>query len=426
MARGSAMTTRRSRFTTTLLLLAVVAVVAAILEGGGRFLTRGREQNLMISPHLNWSDVQRFHPDLMWALKPNLDGVVQRVRTPEGTLDSSIETNALGLRNSPIGPKGDRLRILALGDSTTFGAGVNGDETWPAQLQKALDPEDAGLVEVINAGVSGYSAFQGLRYLELYGFDLVPDMVITCFGHNEWSDVLPTQIGDVEWTNSESASGFVLLIEDAIRGAARMIRPKPFGERHQRMTPGEFADTLVRMDDLCRLHGCTLVHLVWPYLSDLRKQPRGDQAGPRALIIGASMYNGTPTISLFDLVAEHSEALFFDEVHMTAEGCRLVADYVAARLGPPVTESLWGQTAERMVRWGEVFERRGDLSSAAGAYRQALQYDAENLPALVHLAEILNEQGDEQALVSVLAKLRELDPEGAYAEIEAHRSPPEG
>jgi lysophospholipase L1-like esterase len=56
------------------------------------------------------------------------------------------------------------LRVIALGDSWTFGVGVEAEETWPSQLEKALAAKGR-TVEVLNTGVSGYETYhEALRY----------------------------------------------------------------------------------------------------------------------------------------------------------------------------------------------------------------------------------------------------------------------
>jgi lysophospholipase L1-like esterase len=76
------------------------------------------------------------------------------------------------------------LRILALGDSSTYG--VNSEHPWPAQLQERLDRRfGAGRFEVINLGVPGYTSLQGRRLLETRGARLQPDLVVVYFGWND-------------------------------------------------------------------------------------------------------------------------------------------------------------------------------------------------------------------------------------------------
>lgn len=89
--------------------------------------------------------------------------------------------NQLGLRGEPVTavkPEGV-YRIIAMGDSTTFGHFVAPQDTYPAQLEQVLREEYGYTnVEVINAGVSGYSSFQIMSNLETRYLALDPDLVI--------------------------------------------------------------------------------------------------------------------------------------------------------------------------------------------------------------------------------------------------------
>ncbi|NQU43891.1 hypothetical protein HQ520_11445, partial [bacterium] len=54
-------------------------------------------------------------------------------------------------------PKPESLRrVLALGDSFTFGVGVANRETWPAQLEDRLQVPDHSPIEVVNEGCAGW------------------------------------------------------------------------------------------------------------------------------------------------------------------------------------------------------------------------------------------------------------------------------
>ncbi len=75
-------------------------------------------------------------------------------------------------------------RILCVGDSMTFGTGVQEDETWPVALQEVLEAEGK-TVEVWNCGVPGFNTIQEVAFLEerLLPFD--PDLVILCYYVND-------------------------------------------------------------------------------------------------------------------------------------------------------------------------------------------------------------------------------------------------
>lgn len=119
--------------------------------------------------------------DLFWRVRPGLDAVFQ---------DARIRTNRLGLRNDEIGAKATgEFRILSLGESTTFGDGVENEATYSAVLEEALNQRGNGATcRVLNAGVPSYTSFQSLQYLKTRGAALEPDMVLF---YHEFNDFLP-------------------------------------------------------------------------------------------------------------------------------------------------------------------------------------------------------------------------------------------
>jgi lysophospholipase L1-like esterase len=89
-------------------------------------------------------------------------GQVLRPRQTAFTIDRAVRTNTLGLRDhelTPV-PAPGTLRVLALGDSQTFGNGLDLEETWPKQLERALPVTPLRRWEVINAGVPGTDTWQ--------------------------------------------------------------------------------------------------------------------------------------------------------------------------------------------------------------------------------------------------------------------------
>lgn len=69
--------------------------------------------------------------------------------------------------NGPWPVRGDRLRILAVGDSYTYGYGVEDAQAWPAVLARLTG------YEVLNMGVSGYQS-EEVRDLVRDVFEPVP------------------------------------------------------------------------------------------------------------------------------------------------------------------------------------------------------------------------------------------------------------
>lgn len=91
-----------------------------------------------------------------------------------------INLNDAGYRGPqiPITKTDGELRILAMGDSVTFGTGVGSDETWAAQLQANLQKAFKRPVHVLNVAVPGSSVTELQQdYLEHWRA-YEPDMVI--------------------------------------------------------------------------------------------------------------------------------------------------------------------------------------------------------------------------------------------------------
>ena len=156
----------------------------ALLELSIRIV--GLDQPHLRSPFLTaeFQQVHQSDDDLFFSLRPNLRTLWQ---------GAQLTTNSLGLRYREFGPKrpGD-FHILSLGESTTFGALVEDHQTYSALLERYLQELDHSHTYcVINAGVSAYTSFQSLRYLELRGLKVQPDMVLF---YHEANDYLPSSI----------------------------------------------------------------------------------------------------------------------------------------------------------------------------------------------------------------------------------------
>ena len=101
--------------------------------------------------------------------------------------NNRVSLNSHGQRNEEIPlrkPAGER-RILVLGDSVTFGWGVNQGEDFPAQLEKLLQKRNQARWRVINAGVNGYNSEQEAIYFTTEGIAYEPDIVILVYVSND-------------------------------------------------------------------------------------------------------------------------------------------------------------------------------------------------------------------------------------------------
>ncbi len=81
------------------------------------------------------------------------------------------------------------FRILVLGDSVALGQQVRRSETFPERLELALDSPERR-VEVVNAGVNGYTPYNELHYFLEVGHAFEPDLVLAAFCMNDVVDPL--------------------------------------------------------------------------------------------------------------------------------------------------------------------------------------------------------------------------------------------
>jgi len=89
-----------------------------------------------------------------------------------------VQTNSVGLRNTEE-PSDQAFRILAIGDSQTFGPYLANDDTWPAWAENYLRQRlGVDRVQVFNAGIAGYKTVDELAYLRDKGVGFKPGLVV--------------------------------------------------------------------------------------------------------------------------------------------------------------------------------------------------------------------------------------------------------
>ncbi|MFH1460664.1 MAG: GDSL-type esterase/lipase family protein [Candidatus Omnitrophota bacterium] len=114
---------------------------------------------------------------LFWKQRKNLNTIFQ---------GKKLKTNSLGLRNAEIiDPKPqETLRIICLGASSTFGWGVGQESMYSKKLEELLNAKGIN-AEVINAGVIGYTTFQGKEMFKKELFKYKPDLITIAYILND-------------------------------------------------------------------------------------------------------------------------------------------------------------------------------------------------------------------------------------------------
>ena len=144
----------------------------------------------------------RFDSRMGWS---NIPG--RQARFARKDFDTLVSINEQGFRGDDFSPEKPPhvLRIAVLGDSYVFGHGVEGEETFCAQLERRLQAvldargaepgsenervsDDWRRVEVLNLGVIGYSTDQELLLLRDRALQFGPDLVVLGIYRNDILD----------------------------------------------------------------------------------------------------------------------------------------------------------------------------------------------------------------------------------------------
>jgi lysophospholipase L1-like esterase len=145
------------------------------VEGGTRLA--GLRPERRVNPHFDWGTRGEF-----WRFRPGA-----RWKTSEG--DHPVSINAYGLRDREVGPpRPGGFRILVLGDSVTFGHGVAIDDAFVRKLEARLE-ERGRAIEVLNAGIPGWSTRQQRIFYEDHSAGMAPDLVLVGFVLNDFTEI---------------------------------------------------------------------------------------------------------------------------------------------------------------------------------------------------------------------------------------------
>jgi hypothetical protein len=207
---GEATKQRRSKAKQIFFLVLSWGAALIILEAGVRFLKPevgqpvypGYPDGLVTSDeelgHAHVADFSGFFP------------------TPEYS-EISIRINGFGFRDDAWtrNPNPARPRILALGDSITFGSPVTESERFTEQAE-ALLSERGTPVEICNVGVNGYNVEQYEILTRKLGPELLPKMVLVGLCLNDAEPLAPDDGWRIETSRGARAGSSLASLRQAL------------------------------------------------------------------------------------------------------------------------------------------------------------------------------------------------------------------
>jgi lysophospholipase L1-like esterase len=267
------------------------------------------------------------------------------------------QINDLGLRGGPVDTKGKQI-VLCLGDSVTYGYGVNDQHTYPAELQHALDRAYPGRFAVLNGGVDGYPIpFMRQKFLYLWSRGVHPDVVIVGYSFNEGglahlvnadADTKDKFAAAVRFKNQVRSFGmYNLIVENWARASYNRMKKYMVPGTNFRTLSKEDVETRYRKslqefsDDLAA-HQVKTVFLLFTGFDG--RSGVYDNKGPfQVQFADFAEQHGIPLLRSSQLLMGQSSSTFeiqkyfLDQCHMKEAGTKTVGQAVA-RFLPSILE----------------------------------------------------------------------------------------
>ncbi len=143
---------------------------------------------VLVEPVINTTSCISFTSNgrLLYLWIPNCEVIENGTVVSIKPFKIKINSDGFRDREFSIVKPNNTIRIIALGDSFTYGYGVEVNESWPKLLEKTLNISLTNFsVEVLNMGVPGYNIFEQIEFFRMKGLKYDPDIVIFTFQSND-------------------------------------------------------------------------------------------------------------------------------------------------------------------------------------------------------------------------------------------------
>ena len=279
---------------------------------------------------------------LIKSESPNpLIGHVHAPNAQAHLMDVDVRINPDGLRDAehPTARDG-RYRIIFLGDSLTFGWGVEQDQTFKTLLETALNRRYP--TEIINFGTGNYNSEQEVNLFIEKGLKYRPDKVVVFYF-----------INDAEPTPKKASMAFLyhsrlvtlawsrLHALESNLGDRNNYYRTYYADLYRPDAPGwkKAQAALQQLRDVCAANGIALQVVLLPELHSLREYPFSNE---HAVVATYLRSIGVPVLDLAPKFTDQAEPMRLwvapDDAHPNALAHKLIAekaeDFIAERPPP--------------------------------------------------------------------------------------------
>lgn len=259
----------------------------------------------------------RYHPELGWV----------RAQLPNWGL--GINEEGFRYPTIPQEKPAETWRAFTMGDSQTYGAGVDWDKSYAAFAERALQTEPGGEVQLVNAGISGYGSLQVKRLIELKLLDWDPDMLIVdCRTYDSPRDDVMGPMGAPSGLEqilfySRAYYAIRLFVEELRPDRARPMRPEAMEMSREEMA-GTFGNHALIVE-LAEDAGVDLIFVNYPFWDNHKDEViclAPDSELPEGVNIAR-------VCEALQRSGQEPSELFLDNNHLTERGNEVVGEALA-------------------------------------------------------------------------------------------------
>jgi len=215
------------------------------------------------------------------------------------------------------------------------------EESYPFILETILNEDSEHYFEVINAGCGGYTSFQGLRFLKSELLEYNPDLLIIWFGYNDIRPAIFYSDKDQKAPNKAVArlqyilshSRFYQFYRQGLLYLAGKFTQKLHDKK--RVSPKDYRNNLMAMSDLAKSKGIDVLFIT--PVNNVDSQivswyHMGLQEYAEAFI--CLREKAVPVLDMVPVFKElqGGHEYFFDYIHTTPEGNRIIAKAIFNKL----------------------------------------------------------------------------------------------
>jgi lysophospholipase L1-like esterase len=233
------------------------------------------------------------------------------------------------------------FRIIAYGDSNTEGP-PRWD--WSQSIHNLLQSRNTAgrIYEVVNAGVAGYSSYQGIqRFLQEWEI-YEPDLIFVSFG---WNDI-PDALGKSDKAFKPKSAVLVHILRTLIQYRSYLaiqhyVLSGSLRENMQRAQSRvplpDYLENMNSFAEVGRAQGIEVVFLTRPYratTAHMVKEPNWRSKVPdyNQALHEFSENQGHQLIDVQKYFENETEGLFGDETHFTEEGGKEMGEFLVREL----------------------------------------------------------------------------------------------